>query len=77
MVYDSECIWSLAYERLRAYGDEESMLTDPVVTKDHALAGTSAWANLFLGRDHHRPEGSVAPAPTSIPAPVLREDGTR
>jgi hypothetical protein len=21
--------------------------------KDNALAGTSAWANTFLGRDHH------------------------
>ena len=24
----------------------------PVVVKDNALAGTSAWANTFLGRDH-------------------------
>ena len=26
--------------------------TGPVVVKDNALAGTSAWANAFLGRDH-------------------------
>jgi len=28
------------------------------VVKDNALAGTSAWANTFLGRDHQalRPE---------------------
>jgi len=51
-VYDSECIWSEAYERLKAYGEEESMLDGPVVVKDNALAGTSAWANTFLGRDH-------------------------
>jgi methylenetetrahydrofolate reductase (NADH) len=51
-VYDSECIWSQAYERLKAYGEEESMLDGPVIVKDHALAGTSAWANAFLGRDH-------------------------
>jgi methylenetetrahydrofolate reductase (NADPH) len=51
-VYDSECIWSQAYERLKAYGEEESMLDGPVVVKDNALAGTSAWANTFLGRDH-------------------------
>ena len=51
-VYDTECIWSQAYERLKAYGEEESMLDDPVVVKDNALAGTSAWANTFLGRDH-------------------------
>jgi methylenetetrahydrofolate reductase (NADPH) len=51
-VYDSECIWSQAYERLKAFGEEESMLDGPVVVKDNALAGTSAWANTFLGRDH-------------------------
>ena len=28
------------------------MLDGPVVVKDNALAGTSAWANAFLGRDH-------------------------
>jgi methylenetetrahydrofolate reductase (NADH) len=51
-VLDSECIWSQAYERLKAYGEEETMLDGPVVVKDNALAGTSAWANTFLGRDH-------------------------
>ncbi len=54
-VYDTECIWSQAYERLKAYGEEEGMLDGPVVVKDNALAGTSAWANTFLGRDHHAP----------------------
>src|SRR5688572_14157595 len=53
-VYDTECIWSQAYERLKAYGEEDEMLDGPVVVKDNALAGTSAWANAFLGRDHHR-----------------------
>ncbi len=51
-VYDTECIWSEAYERLKAYGEEEGMLDGPVVIKDNALARTSAWANTFLGRDH-------------------------
>ncbi|MGH3135851.1 MAG: methylenetetrahydrofolate reductase C-terminal domain-containing protein [Gaiellaceae bacterium] len=51
-VYDTECIWSQAYERLKAFGEDESMLDGPVVVKDNALAGTSAWANTFLGRDH-------------------------
>jgi methylenetetrahydrofolate reductase (NADPH) len=51
-VYDTECIWSQAYERLKAYGEEESMLDGPVIVKDNALARTSAWANTFLGRDH-------------------------
>jgi methylenetetrahydrofolate reductase (NADH) len=51
-VYDTECIWSQAYERLKRYGEEQEMLDGPVVVKDNALAGTSAWANAFLGRDH-------------------------
>ena len=57
-VYDTECIWSQAYERLKAYGEEESMLDGPVVVKDNALHGTSAWANTFLGRDHTTRDGS-------------------
>ena len=61
-VYDSECIWSQAYERLKAYGEEESMLDGPVVVKDNALAGTSAWANAFLGRDHNAKARSVRSA---------------
>ena len=52
-VYDTECIWSQAYERLKAYGEEESMLDGPAVVKDNALSRTSAWANTFLERDHH------------------------
>ncbi len=51
-VYDTECIWSQAYERLKAYGEEESMLDGDVVVKDNALDRTSAWANRFLERDH-------------------------
>ena len=41
-----------AHERLKRYGEEETMLDGPVVIKDNALRGTSAWANTFLGRDH-------------------------
>jgi methylenetetrahydrofolate reductase (NADPH) len=51
-VGEKECIWALAYERLKKYGEEETMLEGPVVIKDNALNGTSAWANAFLGRDH-------------------------
>ena len=59
-VYDTECIWSQAYERLKAYGEEEEMLTNPVVVKDNALARTSAWANDLLGRDHHAKSGQFS-----------------
>jgi methylenetetrahydrofolate reductase (NADPH) len=52
-VGDKQCIWALAYERLKSYGEEESMLDGSVVIKDNELKGTSAWANSFLERDHH------------------------
>jgi methylenetetrahydrofolate reductase (NADPH) len=51
-VGDKECIWARAYDRLKAYGEEERMLQGPVVYRDGALRGTSAWANAYLGRDH-------------------------
>ncbi len=47
-----ECIWALAYERLKPYGEELTMLDRPPVIQDNALRRTSAWANTFLGRDH-------------------------
>jgi methylenetetrahydrofolate reductase (NADPH) len=52
-VYDTECIWAQAYERLKAYGEEEDLVKGPVVIKNNALRGQSAWANTFLGRDHN------------------------
>jgi methylenetetrahydrofolate reductase (NADPH) len=59
-VYDTECIWCQAYERLKAYGEEEDMLSNPVVVKDNALARTSAWANTFLDRDHNAKSGQFS-----------------
>jgi methylenetetrahydrofolate reductase (NADPH) len=52
-VGEKTCIWARAYDRLKAYGEEEAMLDGPAVIKDNALAHTSAWANALLGRDHH------------------------
>ena len=52
-VGERQCIWSLAYERLKAYGEEETMLDGPAVFRDGAIKGTSAWMNAFLERDHH------------------------
>jgi methylenetetrahydrofolate reductase (NADPH) len=50
---EKECIWARAYERLKSVGEETNMLDRPVVFRNGALAGTSAWANTFLERDHH------------------------
>jgi methylenetetrahydrofolate reductase (NADPH) len=56
---EKDCIWALAYDRLKVHGEEDRMLDGPAIVKDNALRGTSAWANTFLGRDHHakREEG--------------------
>ena len=52
-VLDKDCIWLRAYDRLKPHGLERRMLERPIVFRDSALKGTSAWANTFLGRDHH------------------------
>lgn len=50
---DKDCLWARAYERLKYYGESEHMLDGPAVFTDARLEGTSSWANMFLGRDHH------------------------
>jgi len=49
----SDCIWLRAYERLKGDGKEEGMLDHVPVVQNQGLRGTSAWANLWLGRDHN------------------------
>ncbi len=46
------CIWVRAYDRLRPWGEADTMLERPPVLTDNALRRTSAWANAFTGRDH-------------------------
>ena len=50
---DKECLWAIVYERLKAYGESEEMLTGPPVLYNAELAHTSSWANTYLNRDHH------------------------
>jgi len=47
-----DCIWLRAYERLKHDGREQQLLSHVPVIQDHALRGTSSWANHWLGRDH-------------------------
>jgi methylenetetrahydrofolate reductase (NADPH) len=53
-VPDKPCIWTVAYDRLKPYGEALTMLDREPVLQDHALRGSSAWANTFLGRDHYK-----------------------
>jgi len=50
---DKDCLWARAYDRLKAYGETEQMLTGPAVFYNASLEGTSAWANTYRNRDHH------------------------
>jgi methylenetetrahydrofolate reductase (NADPH) len=56
-VDDRECFWIRVYQRLRHEGQSESLSGGPVVVYHADLKNTSAWANFYLGRDHHaRPD---------------------
>jgi methylenetetrahydrofolate reductase (NADPH) len=49
---DKDCMWARIYERLKSYGESETMLDGPPAFYDAALDVTSAWANFYLQRDH-------------------------
>ena len=51
-VYDYECIWSRAYERLKSEGREDQLLAHTPAVQDQSLRYTSSWANTWAGRDH-------------------------
>jgi methylenetetrahydrofolate reductase (NADH) len=65
-----DCIWLRAYERLKRDGREEKLLDHVPVVQNQGLRGTSAWANLWLGRDHNsKREASKAESAPSTPEP--------
>jgi methylenetetrahydrofolate reductase (NADPH) len=41
-----------AYQRLKHYGEEDSLAENQVPPPDHRLRRTSSWLNYFMGRDH-------------------------
>jgi len=41
-----------AYERLKPYGEENTIVDGPVVFNNKLQGSTNAWANIPLGRDH-------------------------
>lgn len=51
-VLEQECIWIRAFDRLKPFDNETTMLERPVVFRDASLRHTSTWVNRFLGRDH-------------------------
>jgi methylenetetrahydrofolate reductase (NADPH) len=51
-VGDFPCIWSRAYDRLKAEGRADTLLAHAPVVQDQSLRGTSSWANTWQRRDH-------------------------
>ncbi|MDR3111447.1 MAG: methylenetetrahydrofolate reductase C-terminal domain-containing protein [Planctomycetaceae bacterium] len=49
---DKDCIWAIAYDRLKYFGEWDDFVNAPPICYNAALKGTSAWANLYLDRDH-------------------------
>jgi len=47
------CIFVRAYDRLKAFGEEDSLRGEYVRPRHWELDQTSSWANYFLGRDHN------------------------
>jgi methylenetetrahydrofolate reductase (NADPH) len=47
-----ECIWARAYDRRKSEGRQLGLVDHAPAIQDHALRGTSSWANSYLGRDH-------------------------
>jgi len=52
---DKDCIWTIAYDRLKHFGDWKKSGAAPPICYNANLKGTSAWANLYLDRDHSAP----------------------
>ncbi len=58
---DKECFWARVYERLKYFGQSQTMFDGPIVIYDARLKNTSAWANTYLDRDHHAPHSEEGP----------------
>jgi methylenetetrahydrofolate reductase (NADPH) len=47
-----KCVYVRAYDRLKSYGEEESLKGEYIRPRNWELDQSSSWANYFLGRDH-------------------------
>lgn len=61
-VFDYECIWARAYDRMKYEGLSEHLLDHVPVIQNQGLRGTSSWANFWLGKDHTaKPDAAASP----------------
>jgi len=49
---DKDCVWTIAYDRLKRFHELAGFRDRPVITYDASLKNTSAWKNFYLERDH-------------------------
>ena len=65
-VYPNEkrCVWVQAYERLKAYKEEETLEAYLVPPCNWDLWQTSSWLNFYLGRDHTAKRLGIKPPET-------------
>jgi len=49
---DKDCVWTIVYDRLKHFGEWDEYVSAPPICYNAGLKGTSAWANLYLDRDH-------------------------
>jgi methylenetetrahydrofolate reductase (NADPH) len=49
---EKECIWVLAYDRLKRFGEQDDIEKTVVPPCNWTLRETPSWLNFYLGRDH-------------------------
>ncbi|UCE97360.1 MAG: methylenetetrahydrofolate reductase C-terminal domain-containing protein [Dehalococcoidia bacterium] len=58
---EKKCVWVRAYERLKAYKEEDSIGAYTIPPCNWELRETSSWLNFYLGRDHTAERLGVKP----------------
>ena len=58
---EKQCIWVRAYDRLKAYHEEEPSGAKIVPPNDWALRNSSSWLNFYCGRDHTAKQLGIKP----------------
>ena len=61
-VFDYECLWARAYDRMKYEGKSEQLLDHAPVIQNQGLRGTSSWANFWLGKDHTSKKSAAKPS---------------
>lgn len=61
-VFDYDCIWAKAYDRMKYEGKADQLLKHAPVIQNQALRETSSWANFWLGEDHTAKKRSSDPS---------------